>query len=175
MGFIPISNNTRCTNHNRYAFTQQGVTLPRNAGVTLKRKTGVNYKRNHGGQLQTKKGGQFGRNIQVFHRNAVQTWSDLVTFSPTTNYNFTTAATQAFGANQKEVVPGSGVWAFYSGDIAPQDELIDVTDQGLIDNDIFNFVTGYVPTDITGDNLVDVTDQGIVDNNIFNFIGSIHP
>jgi hypothetical protein len=111
--------------------------------------------------------------IAVFHRNAVQTWSDLVTFSATTNYNFTTAGTQAFSGNQKEVTPG--VWAFYSGDITPQDELIDVTDQGLIDNDIFNFVSGYAVTDITGDGLVDVTDQGIVDNNIFNFIGSIHP
>ena len=111
--------------------------------------------------------------IAIFHRNAVQTWSDLVTFSATTNYNFTTAGTQAFSGNQKEVTPG--VWAFYSGDITPQDELIDVTDQGLIDNDIFNFVSGYAVTDITGDGLVDVTDQGIVDNNIFNFIGSIHP
>jgi Ig-like domain CHU_C associated/GEVED domain/SprB repeat len=111
--------------------------------------------------------------IAIFHRNAVQTWSDLVTFSATTNYNFTTAGTQAYAGNQKEVTPG--VWAFYSGDITPQDELIDVTDQGLIDNDIFNFVSGYAVTDITGDGLVDVTDQGIVDNNIFNFIGSIHP
>ncbi|MFN8155663.1 MAG: hypothetical protein U0Y08_15315, partial [Bacteroidia bacterium] len=111
--------------------------------------------------------------IAVFHRNAVETWSDLVTFSATTNYNFTTAASQAYGSNQKEVTPG--VWAFYSGDLSPQDGLIDVTDQGLIDNDIFNFVSGYVVTDITGDNLVDVTDQGIVDNNIFNFIGSMHP
>ena len=111
--------------------------------------------------------------IAVFHRNAVETWSDLVTFSATTNYDFTTAATQAYGSNQKEVTPG--VWAFYSGDLSPQDGLIDVTDQGLIDNDIFNFVSGYVVTDITGDNLVDVTDQGIVDNNIFNFIGSMHP
>jgi hypothetical protein len=34
--------------------------------------------------------------IAVFHRNAVQTWSDLVTFSATTNYNFTTAGTQAY-------------------------------------------------------------------------------
>ena len=111
--------------------------------------------------------------IAVFHRNAVETWSDLVTFSATTNYNFTTAASQAYGSNQKEVA--TGVWAFYSGDLSPQDGLIDVTDQGLIDNDIFNFVSGYVVTDITGDNLVDVTDQGIVDNNIFNFIGSLHP
>lgn len=111
--------------------------------------------------------------IAVFHRNAVETWSDLVTFSAITPYDFTTAATQAYSGNQKEVA--TGVWAFYSGDLSPQDGLIDVTDQGLIDNDIFNFVSGYAVTDITGDGLVDVTDQGIVDNNIFNFVGSIHP
>jgi hypothetical protein len=111
--------------------------------------------------------------IAVFHRNAVQTWSDLVTFSSTTNYNFTTAATQAFGGNQKEVAPG--VWAFYSGDLAPQDEFIDILDQGVIDNDIFNFVGGYVVSDLDGSGFVDIVDQSIADNNIFNFIGSIHP
>lgn len=111
--------------------------------------------------------------IAVFHRNAVQTWSDLVTFSATTNYNFTTAAAQAFSGNQREVVPG--VWAFYSGDLAPQDEFIDILDQSVIDNDIFNFAGGYVVSDLNGDGFVDIVDQSIVDNNIFNFIGSIHP
>jgi len=111
--------------------------------------------------------------IAIFHRNAVQTWSDLVTFSATTNYDFTTAATQAFSGNQREVVPG--VWAFYSGDLAPQDEFIDILDQSVIDNDIFNFAGGYVVSDLNGDGFVDIVDQSIVDNNIFNFIGSIHP
>jgi hypothetical protein len=32
-----------------------------------------------------------------------------------------------------------------------------------------------VNTDVSGDGVVDITDQAIVDNNIFNFIGSIHP
>ncbi|MBK9402748.1 MAG: SprB repeat-containing protein [Bacteroidetes bacterium] len=43
--------------------------------------------------------------IAVFHRNAVQTWSDLMTFSSVTNYNFTTAATQAYGSNMILVAP----------------------------------------------------------------------
>jgi hypothetical protein len=111
--------------------------------------------------------------IAVFHRNAVQTWSDLVTFSATTNYNFTTAATQAYSSNMIEVDPG--VFAFYSGDIAPQDEVVDITDQGYVGNDILNFASGYVPTDVSGDGVVDITDQAIVDNNILNFVGSIHP
>ena len=112
--------------------------------------------------------------IAVFHRNAVQTWSDLpVTFSGVTNYDFTTAATQAHGSNMIEVAPG--VFAFYSGDIAPQDEVVDITDQGYVGNDIQNFAFGYVATDVSGDGVVDITDQAIVDNNINNFVGSIHP
>ena len=111
--------------------------------------------------------------IAIFHRNAVQTWSDVVTFSGVTNYNFTTAATQAFGSNQVQVAPG--VWAMYSGDLSPQDEFIDILDQGVIDNDIFNFAGGYVVSDLNGDGFVDIVDQSIVDNNIFNFIGSVHP
>jgi hypothetical protein len=85
--------------------------------------------------------------IAVFHRNAVQTWSDLITFSATTNYNFTTAATQAYSSNMIAVAPG--VFAFYSGDIAPQDEVVDITDQGYVGNDILNFASGYVPTDVS--------------------------
>jgi hypothetical protein len=111
--------------------------------------------------------------IAIFHRNAVQTWSDVMTFAGVTNYNFTTAATQAFGSNQVQVAPG--VWAMYSGDLSPQDEFIDILDQGVIDNDIFNFAGGYVVSDLNGDGFVDIVDQSIVDNNIFNFIGSVHP
>ncbi len=110
--------------------------------------------------------------IAVFHRNAVQTWSDLMTFSSVTNYNFTTAATQAYGSNMILVAPG--LYAFYSGDVN-QDGTIDIFDQIELDNDIFNFNSGYLPTDITGDGGVDVFDQIIMDNNIFNFIGSQTP
>ena len=111
--------------------------------------------------------------ITIFHRNAVQTWSNVMTFNAITNYNFTTDATQAFGSNQVQVAPG--VWAMYSGDLSPQDEFIDILDQGVIDNDIFNFAGGYVVSDLNGDGFVDIVDQSIVDNNIFNFIGSVHP
>jgi hypothetical protein len=119
--------------------------------------------------------GVIGQNgyIAVFHRNAVQTWSDVMTFGSSNNYNFTTAANQAFGSNQVEVA--SGVWAFYSGDVAPQDEVVDITDQSIIGNDILNFNSGYIVTDVSGDGVVDITDQSFVDNNILNFVGSIHP
>ncbi|MBL7923401.1 MAG: SprB repeat-containing protein, partial [Bacteroidia bacterium] len=112
--------------------------------------------------------------IAVFHRNAVQTWSALpVTFSASTSYDFSSGAGQAYGSNMIAVLPG--VYAFYSGDLAPQDEFIDILDQAVIDNDIFNFASGYVISDLNGDGFVDIIDQAIVDNNIFNFIGSVHP
>ncbi|MFN8155158.1 MAG: hypothetical protein U0Y08_12775 [Bacteroidia bacterium] len=82
------------------------------------------------------------------------------------------AQNNAYGDNQKQVEPG--VFAIYSGDIN-QDGVIDVTDQGILDNDIFNFAVGYLNSDLNGDSLVDVTDQGILDNNIANFIGVISP
>jgi hypothetical protein len=111
--------------------------------------------------------------IVVLHRNAVQTWSNAVNFTTVTSYNFNSAASQAFGSNMIAVAPG--VFAFYSGDIATQDEVVDISDQGLVGNDILNFSAGYVPADVSGDGVVDITDQAIVDNNINNFVGSIHP
>lgn len=112
--------------------------------------------------------------LVVFHRNSVQTWSDVITFGGTTNYNFSTAASQAYGSNQVQIAPG--LFAMYSGDLGPlQDEFVDLLDQGVIDNDIFNFASGYVVSDLNGDGFVDIVDQSIVDNNIFNFIGSVHP
>jgi hypothetical protein len=112
--------------------------------------------------------------IALLHRNAVQTWSAApVTMAASTSYDFTTAATQAFGSNLTEVAPG--VWALYSGDLAPQDEVVDFFDQVVLDNDVAIFATGYTVSDLTGDGLVDFFDQVILDNNITNFVSSVHP
>ncbi len=82
------------------------------------------------------------------------------------------AQNNAYGDNQKEVEPG--VFAIYSGDIN-QDGFMDLIDQGILDNDLQNFTSGYVLSDLNGDSFVDLIDQGILDNNIFNFIGVISP
>ena len=65
--------------------------------------------------------------IVVKHRNAIQTWSALPMSmnSGTVSYDFSTAATQAYGQN--EVEAESGVWALYSGDLVA-DENIDLLD-----------------------------------------------
>jgi len=79
--------------------------------------------------------------IAVFHRNAVQTWSALpVAMVNNGSYDFTTASSQAYFDNMVEV--SSGVWAFFGGDVSPQDEVVDILDQGNVDNDSFNFVGG---------------------------------
>jgi len=112
--------------------------------------------------------------IALLHRNAVQTWSATpVTISNTTTYDFSIAATQAFGSNMTEVIPG--VWALYSGDLVPQDEVVDFFDQVVLDNDVATFAAGYTVSDLTGDGLVDFFDQVILDNNIQIFVSSVHP
>jgi len=111
--------------------------------------------------------------IAVNTINGIQTWSaNPITIEPIMNYDFTTAATQAYGSNQTEVE--SGIWAFYSGDIN-QDENIDLLDLGDIETDINNFQFGYFATDINGDGNVDLLDTPTVEDNINNFVFSIHP
>jgi len=78
----------------------------------------------------------------------------------------------AYGDNQKQVEPG--VFAIYSGDIN-QDGIIDIFDQVQLDNDVFNFSGGYVPTDLNGDASVDLFDQVILDNNVSLFVGVASP
>lgn len=112
--------------------------------------------------------------IVVNHRNSIQTWSKSggEQFSGgILNYDFTTAASQAFGNNQVLV---SGEYSIYTGDVN-QDEVVDVTDLGMIDNDASNFVTGYVVTDLNYDNIVDVTDAAYADNNAANFVSVSKP
>lgn len=112
--------------------------------------------------------------IVVNHRNSIETWSKSggeVFTAGSLTYDFTTAASQAFGNNQVLV---SGEYSIYTGDVN-QDEVVDVTDLGMIDNDASNFVTGYVATDLNYDNIVDVTDAAFADNNAANFVSVLKP
>ena len=112
--------------------------------------------------------------IAVKHRNAIQTWSaSAVVFNaPAVSYNFSTAATQAYGDNQHEV--STGVWALYTGDIVI-DENVDLLDLGFLETDISNFAYGYATTDLNGDGNVDLLDSPILEDNISNFVFSAHP
>ncbi len=106
--------------------------------------------------------------IVITHRNSIETWSSSGN-SFTLNslsYNFTASSFQAFGNNL--ILKGTK-YCIYSGDVN-QDGIIDASDLSLVDNDVFNSVSGYVLTDVNGDNFVDASDLSIVDNNAFNSV-----
>ncbi|MBK6878390.1 MAG: hypothetical protein IPG99_18615 [Ignavibacteria bacterium] len=87
------------------------------------------------------------------------------------NFDFTTAASQAYGSNMVLV---GGEYSIFTGDVN-DDDIVDAADVSLIDNDAFNFVSGYVVTDLNCDGSVDGTDATFGDNNAFNFVGIIRP
>jgi len=115
--------------------------------------------------------------IVLKHRNSIETWSANPVFiipNDTTEYDFTTSASQAYGNNMKQVDTAPMRFAIYSGD-TNGDGVVDASDLLQIDNDAFNFITGYVDTDVNGDGVVDASDAVIADNNASNFITKITP
>ena len=89
------------------------------------------------------------------------------------SYDFSTAASQAYGNNQIEVEPV--VFAIYSGDLN-QDGFIDSFDFPALDSDIFNGVSGvYVNTDLNGDGFVDSFDFPVFDANSYNGVSVMTP
>lgn len=116
--------------------------------------------------------------IQLKHRNSIETWSSVpVVFDALTSqaeYNFTTSLSQAYGNNMIDVDNGPDRFAIYNGDVN-QDDAVDITDGELIDNDLYNFASGYINTDLNGDQAIDVSDASIADNNIYNFVIAVTP
>ena len=112
--------------------------------------------------------------LVIKHRNSIETWSaNPVLLSNQFNYDFTTAATQAYGDNQVEVEPG--VFAIYTGDMN-QDGFVDSFDFPTLDTDIFNGVSSmYVNTDLNGDGFVDSFDFPLFDVNSFNGVSMMTP
>jgi hypothetical protein len=111
--------------------------------------------------------------LMLKHRNSLETWSSAgAKFSAyLMNYNFTDDAGKAFGNNQ--ALKGTK-WCVYNGDLN-QDGIVDYSDLSIVDNDSYNFVSGYVVSDVTGDDFVDYSDVSLIDNNQFNFISAISP
>ena len=87
------------------------------------------------------------------------------------DYDFTISQSQVYGDNQKLI---SGYWCIYSGDVN-NDGTVDLGDLGMIDNDSYNFTSGYVNTDVNGDGFVDLDDLAIADNNGLNFVSVVKP
>ena len=103
--------------------------------------------------------------LTIKHRNSVETVSAaVVDFSGSTiDYNFSTAASQAFGDNQIDL--GEGVFGIYIGD-ANQDGIIDGDDLVFMDPDVIAGNIGYLSSDLNGDGLVDGDDLVKGDANI---------
>ncbi|MBK7214009.1 MAG: hypothetical protein IPH88_12075 [Bacteroidales bacterium] len=113
------------------------------------------------------------RIISRWHRNSIETTTAIpVSFAGSNiTYDFSTAAGQAFGSNQKLI---GGKYLIYAGDLN-QDGIVDSGDMMGVDNGSSNFLTGYIVIDANGDGLIDSGDMIVVDNNASTFIGSVTP
>lgn len=106
--------------------------------------------------------------IIIKHRNSIETWSaSSQKFNALENtYDFSADVSKAYGNN---LVKRGNKWCIYSGDIN-QDGYVNSTDLMLINGDAFDFSSGYLPSDLTGDNFIDLHDLVICDNNVFNSV-----
>ncbi|MFZ1321910.1 MAG: hypothetical protein WAT71_10170 [Ignavibacteria bacterium] len=114
--------------------------------------------------------------IDLRHRNSIETWSATANSFTAGSYSYDMRLfpVMSYGSNVTQVDLSPVRYAIYSGDVT-QDGTVDLTDVSLIDNDAFNFETGYLVTDINGDLVIDVADAVFADNNAFNFVGKIIP
>ncbi|MEO8664773.1 MAG: hypothetical protein ABI462_04690 [Ignavibacteria bacterium] len=111
--------------------------------------------------------------IVIRTKNGIETWSKVgQTWSgETLTYDFTSAATQAFGNNQKLKC---GKYTIFNGDVN-QNGVINLADILLISTDATNFVTGYKVTDLNCDNITNLLDILIAFTNSANFVVRIIP
>lgn len=114
--------------------------------------------------------------IVLKHRNSIETWSSagIMFTANSAVYNFTASAGQAFGSNMIMTDTSPVRFGIYGGDV-DQDGATDVSDIINIFNDVNNFLTGYIQTDVTGDNFADATDLVIAYNNSINFVSVVSP
>ena len=114
------------------------------------------------------------RNLPIY-RNGINTWSKAggEPFSQVIggSYDFTSAASQAFGNNLKLI---GTTYTIYNGD-AVQNGTINLQDILAISNDVTTFSTGYRNTDINGDNVTTLPDLLIAFNNAASFVHQITP
>jgi len=111
--------------------------------------------------------------VTIVHRNSITTTTaQPVSFSADNiSYSFDSSS-KAYGNNMIQMIDGN--YAIYGGDVN-QDGFVDTGDVTPVDNDQFNFMSGYVLTDANGDGSVDTGDITIIDNNQFNFVGTVNP
>lgn len=98
------------------------------------------------------------------HRNALETWSAApVQLTASGNYSFINPQSQAYGSNLVDL--GDGNFAIFSGDLN-HDGYIDLNDLSSIESGTWDFNSGYIIPDLTGDNIVESSDYCLIENNI---------
>jgi photosystem II stability/assembly factor-like uncharacterized protein len=111
--------------------------------------------------------------LTIRHRNSIETVSSSpVSFAGTVVSYLFDLPSKAYGDNLKQKADGQ--WVIYGGDVN-QDGIVDSGDMILVDNDVMNFITGYVLTDVNGDGLVDSSDMILLENNSSLFIIAMIP
>lgn len=116
---------------------------------------------------------------EVRHRNHIAIWSHNQCEKVDQCgelYDFRNNSANTLGGNVIFIGTNGegGGYGSYAGDV-DQNGCVELPDGADIDNDVYNFVTGYVPTDLNGDDFVDSSDQLLWDNNAYNFICEIAP
>ncbi|HLN19884.1 MAG TPA: hypothetical protein VK213_02275 [Bacteroidales bacterium] len=111
--------------------------------------------------------------ITIKHRNSVETTTPTAkSFAGSViDHDFTTGVAQAYGGNLKL---SSGTSLIFTGDVN-QDGSVDTGDMIPVDNDSFNYASGYLSSDVNGDGSVDTADMIFIDNNSANYVGTQHP
>ena len=112
--------------------------------------------------------------LDVTHRNSLEVWSGapVMLNIVTTNYDFTTSASQAYASNQIILPDGSA--ALYGGDVN-QDGVVDSADFNSVENSSQLIQNGYVSGDLTGDLLVESSDYSLMENNFLLLLMVVHP
>ena len=112
--------------------------------------------------------------VAVKGRNLVQTWTATPQAIGTTplNYDFSSAASQAYGDNMIEVEPG--IFAIYQGDLSP-DDLVDTQDYPIWELSYLSGDFGVQSSDLNGDGLVDTQDYPIWEANYLLGVFAAYP
>ena len=141
------------TNYANIIYTAYGVNLNQDGTTNTGTKTYISIPSTYTGDYR----------ITVKTRNHIETTTAAsVPFNTASiTYNFTTAATQAYGSNMKEVT--TGVFAIYVGD---------VNQDGNILSDDFNSVFSATKAIIVGYSNYDVNGDGNVLSDDFNTVFS---
>lgn len=112
--------------------------------------------------------------ITIKSRNHLETTSaTAVSFSnQTISYDFSTAASQAYGSNQKLLE--LGVYGIYAGD-TNGDGFVNITDRSMIQTAVLNAASNYNRNDINGDGTVNIIDRSIGQTAVLNAVSKKTP